>query len=62
MNRFIAYARKSSSVPFSVSIYRDYRTYSGYGAVAYSNLRCVRRLIERPVQDVVHHPSIWKLS
>ncbi len=63
MNRFIAYSRKSSSVPFLISIYRDYRTYSGYGAIAYSNLHCNRRLVQRPTQDLIlHHPPTWKLS
>ncbi|BAU14984.1 hypothetical protein LEP3755_55400 [Leptolyngbya sp. NIES-3755] len=57
MNRFIAYARKSSSVPFLVSIYRDYRTYSGYSAVAYSKLHCGSS--QRSTQ---HQPILKKLS
>ncbi|GAP95384.1 hypothetical protein NIES2104_19060 [Leptolyngbya sp. NIES-2104] len=57
MNRFIAYSRKSSNLPFLISIYRDYRTYSGYGAVAYSNLRCSS--IQRTTQ---HQPILKKLS
>lgn len=44
MNRFIAYSRKASSVPFLISIYRDYRTYSGYGAVSYSTIQFDRRV------------------
>lgn len=57
MNRFIAYSKKSSHVPFLISIYRDYRAYSGYSAVAYSKLRC------SSVQRTSHHqPILKKLS
>ncbi|MBD1825194.1 hypothetical protein H6F51_22255 [Cyanobacteria bacterium FACHB-DQ100] len=62
MNRFIAYARKSSSAPFLVSIYRDYQTFSGYGAVCYSARD--RRTIQKPrqvTQEIVYSPT-WKSS
>lgn len=62
MNRFIAYSRKSSSVPFLVSIYRDYRTFSGYGAVCYSARD--RRTIQKSrqvTQEIAYSPT-WKSS
>lgn len=50
MNRFIDYTKKSSSAPFLISIYRDYRTFSSYGAVCYSTIRLDRRVVKPSLQ------------
>jgi hypothetical protein len=62
MNRFITYARKAPNVPFHVAIYRDDRAYSGYGAIAWSNIR-IGRVAHQITQDsLVYSPKIRKLS
>ncbi|MCY6490714.1 hypothetical protein [Leptolyngbya sp. GGD] len=65
MNRFITYARKATSAPFLISIYRDDWTYSGYRAIAWANVRFVRaaKATRQVTQDkITDRPRIRKFS